>query len=94
VRTAAGSRSTRRRPSRPGPRSGTRLRHGKHLNHFDAGAPADPGWTNFDILLEPATDFEDFTFFDGDSFSDDYVTTRLDERTVANIDAWAGVGPS
>ena len=67
--------------------------HGKHLNHFDPDAPADPGWTNFDILLEPATDFENFTFFDGDSFSDDYVTTRLDERTVADIDAWAGRRP-
>ena len=67
--------------------------HGKHLNHFDADAPADPGWTNFDILLEPATDYEDFTFFGGDSFSDDYVTTRLDERTVADIDTWAGRRP-
>ncbi len=67
--------------------------HGKHLNHFDADAPADPGWTNFDILLEPATDFENFTFFDGDSFADDYVTTRLDERTVADIDTWAGRRP-
>lgn len=67
--------------------------HGKHLNHFEADAPADPGWTNFDILLEPATDYEDFTFFGGDSFADDYVTTRLDERTVADIDAWAGPEP-
>jgi arylsulfatase A-like enzyme len=67
--------------------------HGKHLNHFDPDAPADPGWTNFDILLEPATDYEDFTFFGGDSFSDDYVTTRLDERTVADIDTWAGRRP-
>ncbi len=32
--------------------------HGKHLNHFEADAPADPGWTNIDILLEPATDSE------------------------------------
>ena len=67
--------------------------HGKHLNHFDADAPADPGWTNFDILLEPATDFENFTFFDGDSYTDDYVTTRLDERTVDDIDTWAGRRP-
>lgn len=67
--------------------------HGKHLNHFEAGAPADPGWTDFDILLEPATDYEDFTFFDGDSYTDDYVTTRLDERTVADIDTWAGRRP-
>ncbi len=67
--------------------------HGKHLNHFEPDAPADPGWTNFDILLEPATDYEDFTFFDGDTFTDDYVTTRLDERTVADIDTWAGRRP-
>ena len=67
--------------------------HGKHLNHFDPDAPADPGWTNFDILLEPATDFENFTFFDGDAYTDDYVTTRLDERTVGSIDAWAGRRP-
>ena len=67
--------------------------HGKHLNHFDPDAPADAGWTNFDILLEPATDYKDFTFFDGDTFTDDYVTTRLDERTVADIDTWAGRRP-
>ena len=67
--------------------------HGKHLNKFDPDAPADPGWHDFDILLEPATDYEDFTFFNGDSFSDDYVTTRLDERTLANIDDWAGKQP-
>ncbi|WP_157953082.1 sulfatase-like hydrolase/transferase [Nocardioides allogilvus] len=67
--------------------------HGKHLNKFDADAPADPGWTNFDILLEPATDYENFTFFDGDTYTDDYVTTRLDERTVADIDTWAGRRP-
>ena len=67
--------------------------HGKHLNHFEPDAPADAGWTNFDILLEPATDYENFTFFDGDTFTDDYVTTRLDERTVADIDTWAGRRP-
>lgn len=67
--------------------------HGKHLNKFDPDAPADPGWTNFDILLEPATDYENFTFFDGDTYTDDYVTTRLDERTVADIDTWAGRRP-
>jgi arylsulfatase A-like enzyme len=67
--------------------------HGKHLNHFDPDAPADDGWTNFDILLEPATDYENFTFFNGDTFTDDYVTTRLDERTVADIDTWAGRRP-
>ena len=67
--------------------------HGKHLNHFDQDASADPGWTHFDILLEPATDYEDFTFFGGDSYSDDYVTTRLDERTVADIDSWSGRRP-
>lgn len=67
--------------------------HGKHLNKFDPRASADPGWTNFDIILEPATDYENFTFFDGDTFSDDYVTTRLDERAVASIDEWAGRRP-
>ena len=67
--------------------------HGKHLNKFDPDAPADPGWDNFDILLEPATDYENFTFFGGDTFTDDYVTTRLDERTVDDIDRWAGKRP-
>ncbi|QIK74404.1 sulfatase-like hydrolase/transferase [Nocardioides piscis] len=67
--------------------------HGKHLNKFDSAADADPGWTDFDVLLEPATDYEDFTFFDGDSFTDDNVTSRLDERAVANIDRWAGRRP-
>lgn len=67
--------------------------HGKHLNHFDPDAPADDGWTNFDILLEPTTDYENFTFYGGDTFTDDYVTTRLDERTVADIDSWAGRRP-
>ncbi len=67
--------------------------HGKHLNHFDANAPADDGWTNFDILLEPATDYKHFTFFNGDSFTNDYVTTRIDERTVADIDTWGGTRP-
>ncbi len=67
--------------------------HGKHLNHFDPDAPADAGWTNFDILLEPATDYKDFTFFGGDSFDDDYVTTRIDERTTADIETWAGRRP-
>ncbi|WP_165807023.1 sulfatase-like hydrolase/transferase [Nocardioides currus] len=67
--------------------------HGKHLNKFDPDAPADPGWDDFDILLEPATDYEDFTFFGGDSFTDDYVTTRLDERTLDDLDSWAGKRP-
>ncbi len=67
--------------------------HGKHLNHFDRSAPADDGWTNFDILLEPATDYKHFTFYGGDSFTNDYVTTRIDERTVADIDTWGGKRP-
>ena len=67
--------------------------HGKHLNHFDPDAPADPGWTNFDILLEPATDYANFDFFGGTSYRNDYVTTRLDERTVSDLERWAGPTP-
>jgi arylsulfatase A-like enzyme len=67
--------------------------HGKHLNHFEKGAPADPGWTNFDILMEPATDYANFDFFGGTSYRDDYVTTRLDQRTVSDLERWAGRTP-
>jgi arylsulfatase A-like enzyme len=67
--------------------------HGKHLNHFEEGAPADPGWTNFDILMEPATDYANFDFFGGTSYRDDYVTTRLDQRTVSDLERWAGRTP-
>ncbi|KRF01457.1 hypothetical protein ASG88_08290 [Nocardioides sp. Soil777] len=67
--------------------------HGKHLNHFEEGSPADPGWTNFDILLEPATDYANFDFFGGTSYRNDYVTTRLDQRTVSDLERWAGPTP-
>jgi arylsulfatase A-like enzyme len=67
--------------------------HGKHLNHFDKGSPADPGWDNFDILMEPATDYANFDFFNGTSYRDDYVTTRLDQRTVSDLERWAGATP-
>lgn len=66
--------------------------HGKHLNKFEGTTP-DPGWNEFDILLEPVADYKDFRFFDGGRFRDDYVTTRLDERTVASIDSYAGRRP-
>jgi arylsulfatase A-like enzyme len=67
--------------------------HGKHLNHFERGEPADPGWDNFDILLEPATDYANFDFFNGTSYRGDYVTTRLDQRTVSDLERWAGPTP-
>lgn len=67
--------------------------HGKHLNHFENGSKADPGWDNFDILLEPATDYANFDFFNGTSYRDDYVTTRLDQRTVSDLERWAGRTP-
>lgn len=67
--------------------------HGKHLNHFENGSAADPGWDNFDILLEPATDYANFDFFNGTSYRNDYVTTRLDQRTVSDLERWAGATP-
>lgn len=67
--------------------------HGKHLNHFDKDSPADPGWDNFDTLVEPATDYANFDFFGGTSYRHDYVTTRLDERTVSDLERWAGPTP-
>ncbi|WP_107764579.1 sulfatase family protein [Nocardioides terrigena] len=67
--------------------------HGKHLNHFERGSAADPGWTNFDILIEPATDYANFDFFGGTSYRNDYVTTRLDQRTVSDLERWAGPTP-
>ena len=87
--------STPARRSRRGPRTeGYRTAlHGKHLNHFEKGSPADPGWDNFDILMEPATDYANFDFFGGTSYRDDYVTTRLDQRTVSDLERWAGPTP-
>ena len=61
--------------------------HGKYLNGYErlGAEKKQPGWNRWDPLTYGTYDYVDFGFFDGDTYRDDYVTTRLTQRVAESI---------
>lgn len=65
--------------------------HGKYLNGYErlGNQRKQPGWDRWDALTYGTYDYVDFGFADGDSYRDDYVTTRLTQRAVSSIERFS-----
>ncbi len=61
---------------------------GKHINKYqDApGPPRDPGWTYWNPLTWGVVRYSDFSFWDGTTYRDDYVTGRIEDKAEEAID--------
>jgi arylsulfatase A-like enzyme len=67
--------------------------HGKYMNQYDRWSPRERGWDIWDPLVSGTHNYRDFTFFNGDSFRNDYVTNRLTKRAVGSIRKLSGRRP-
>ncbi len=66
--------------------------HGKYLNGYERSDGLQAGWDVWDPLVDGIYAYDDFEFFGGDRYEQDYVTHRLSERSNATVTAWAGPG--
>lgn len=61
---------------------------GKHLNKYEElpGPPRDPGWSYWNPLTWGVVRYSDFSFWDGTTYRDDYVTTRVEDKAEEALD--------
>ena len=66
--------------------------HGKYMNGYDRDAGPQAGWDVWDPLVRRPSRYTTFEFLDGDHYVDDYITTRIAQRSEATVRAVSGPG--
>jgi arylsulfatase A-like enzyme len=67
--------------------------HGKYMNKYNQWNVRERGWNVWDPVVKGSHNYRDFTFFNGDRFRNDYITTRLTKRAVGTIKKLSGRRP-